>query len=89
MANQGAYQSRRYTENGYRMMLHQRPKTIRTGIIQRAVVKHHCCAMQGCAEDFPWPHHPTHVGDPIESVGVLQVEAVRDILRGFDRKTAM
>ena len=89
VAHETPNQSRRDAENAHPMLLDKRPQTIRSGKIQSSLVKNHCRAEQGCAENLPRPHHPSHVRHPVKHVFSSNIEAKQHVLGSFDRKTTV
>ena len=58
-------------------------------MVRRAVVQDDGRAEHQSAGDEPGTHHPADVRRPEDHVPLLQVEAVREVLRGLERKPAV
>src|SRR5512143_3188324 len=71
------------------MSLHKRPDPPHVGIIRRTVKKHHRGPEDERAEHLPWSHHPSHVGYPAQNIGLLDIHAMRYVLRALYGKAAV
>ena len=69
--------------------LDQGPHSRGVGKVRRSVVEDDGRAQHQPARDEPGTHHPADVGRPKDHIACLQVEAVREILRGLHRETAV
>src|SRR5215813_9035773 len=79
-------QSRRDAKNAHSILLDERPQTIRSGKIQRPIVKNHRRTEKSCAKHLPRPHHPSHVRHPVKNVLLSHIKAKHHVLSSFDRK---
>ena len=80
---------RRDPEHRNFVALDKIPDAIGIGEIRRAFKEHNRRAKHQSAADRPRSHHPAKIGIPKERVIVMQIEAVRQIVRRLDRKSGM
>src|SRR5204862_539770 len=70
-------------EMRHAVTLDEGPHSRRVGEIRCPVVQDDCRAEHKPARDEPRTHHPADIGRPEDHVALLEVEAVREILRGL------
>ena len=71
------------------MALGHRPQAVRARVVGGALVDEGRRPQKSGPENEPWPHHPTHVGDPVDAVSGMYVGAEAHILSGFHGKTTV
>ncbi len=89
MRGQGADERGRHAHLGQPVALGQRPEAIHVGVVGRAVVNEERCPQQRGPEHQPRPHHPAHVGHPVDGILGVNVHPKRHILGRLHREAAM
>src|ERR1041384_7422171 len=71
------------------MVFRKPPQTIWIRIIESTVVENHGGAEQRDAENLPRAHYPAHIGHPIHTIVLMNIQAVEHVLRSLDGKSTM
>ncbi len=89
VGHQGADQGRRDAQMGDAVALDHAPQPVHVREIGRTVVEDHARPVEQRSEDQPRPHHPAHVGHPVDGVAGVGIGAEGHILSGLDREAAV